>query len=120
VILAGAIARRGIEAAGHKWARCRKVQRAPVERVPIFQAGHAVPITVARSTAPTIRPFFEQAFAREHATIDFAGFSDEALHGVIQELSRQAIGSFLGSVSWRSVIARQVARACPISMTPKS
>jgi hypothetical protein len=32
-----------------------------------------------------IRPFVEQAFAREHVTIDFAGFSGETLHGVIQE-----------------------------------
>jgi hypothetical protein len=32
-----------------------------------------------------IRPFIEQAFAREHVTIDFAGFSGETLHGVIQE-----------------------------------
>jgi hypothetical protein len=32
-----------------------------------------------------IRPFIEQAFAREHISIDFAGFSGETLHGVIQE-----------------------------------
>jgi hypothetical protein len=32
-----------------------------------------------------IRPFVEQAFSREHITIDFAGFSGETLHGVIQE-----------------------------------
>jgi hypothetical protein len=32
-----------------------------------------------------IRPFIEQAFAREHVAIDFAGFSGETLHGVIQE-----------------------------------
>jgi hypothetical protein len=32
-----------------------------------------------------IRPFIEQAFAREHVVIDFAGFSGETLHGVIQE-----------------------------------
>lgn len=32
-----------------------------------------------------IRPFIEQAFAREHVSIDFAGFSGETLHGVIQE-----------------------------------
>ena len=30
-------------------------------------------------------PFIEQAFTREHVTIDFAGFSGETLHGVIQE-----------------------------------
>ncbi|HXP19676.1 MAG TPA: hypothetical protein VN840_08530 [Streptosporangiaceae bacterium] len=32
-----------------------------------------------------IRPFIEQAFAREHVSVDFAGFSGETLHGVIQE-----------------------------------
>jgi hypothetical protein len=32
-----------------------------------------------------IRPFIEQAFTSEHVTIDFAGFSGETLHGVIQE-----------------------------------
>lgn len=32
-----------------------------------------------------IRPFMEQAFASEHVSIDFAGFSGETLHGVIQE-----------------------------------
>ena len=38
-------------------------------------------------TAPSIglRPFIEEAFAREHVAIDFAGFSGETLHGVIQE-----------------------------------
>jgi hypothetical protein len=37
--------------------------------------------------APSVglRPFVEQAFAREHVTIDFAGFSGETLHGVMQE-----------------------------------
>ena len=37
--------------------------------------------------APSVglRPFLEQAFTREHVTIDFAGFSGETLHGVIQE-----------------------------------
>ena len=32
-----------------------------------------------------IRPFIEQALAREHVSIDFAGFSGETLHGVMQE-----------------------------------
>ena len=33
--------------------------------------------------APSVglRPFIEQAFTREHVTIDFAGFSGETLHG---------------------------------------
>ena len=37
--------------------------------------------------APSVglRPFIEQAFTREHVTIDFAGFSGETLHGVVQE-----------------------------------
>jgi hypothetical protein len=37
--------------------------------------------------APSVglRPFVEQAFTREHVTIDFAGFSGETLHGVVQE-----------------------------------
>ena len=36
--------------------------------------------------APSVglRPFIEQAFTREHVTIDFAGFSGETLHGVVQ------------------------------------
>ena len=32
-----------------------------------------------------IRPFIEQAFQRDHVSLDFAGFSGETLHGVIQE-----------------------------------
>src|SRR4029077_608220 len=37
--------------------------------------------------APSVglRPFLEQAFTCEHVTIDFAGFSGETLHGVVQE-----------------------------------
>ena len=32
-----------------------------------------------------LRPHIERAFEAEHVTIDFAGFSGETLHGVIQE-----------------------------------
>jgi hypothetical protein len=32
-----------------------------------------------------LRPFIEQAFTQEHVAIEFAGFSGETLHGVIQE-----------------------------------
>src|SRR5260370_9643302 len=32
-----------------------------------------------------MRPFIEEAFTREHVVIDFAGFSGETLHGVVQE-----------------------------------
>ena len=41
--------------------------------------------------APSVglRPFIEQAFTREHVTIDFAGFSGETLHGVDPGTPRQ-------------------------------
>ena len=32
-----------------------------------------------------LRPYIEQAFTAEHVIIDFAGFSGETLHGVVQE-----------------------------------
>ena len=51
---------------------------------PMRPGAHAGPPVFA---APSmgIRPFMEQAFAREHVTIDFAGFSGETLHGAVQE-----------------------------------
>jgi len=52
--------------------------------------GQAAPAAAAGPpvyAAPSvgIRPFIEQAFAREHVSVDFAGMSGETLHGVIQE-----------------------------------
>jgi hypothetical protein len=43
--------------------------------------------TALMSAIPStgLRPFIEQAFTAEHVAIDFAGFSGETLHGVIQE-----------------------------------
>lgn len=41
------------------------------------------PASVVLSTG--LRPYIEQAFAAEHVAIDFAGFSGETLHGVVQE-----------------------------------
>jgi hypothetical protein len=41
------------------------------------------PASVVLSTG--LRPHIEQAFTAEHVVIDFAGFSGETLHGVIQE-----------------------------------
>jgi hypothetical protein len=43
--------------------------------------------TALMSALPStgLRPFIEQAFTAEHVVIDFAGFSGETLHGVIQE-----------------------------------
>ena len=49
-------------------------------------AGHTIagpPVFAAPSIG--LRPFVEQAFAREHVVIDFAGFSGETLHGAVQE-----------------------------------
>jgi hypothetical protein len=46
-------------------------------------APDALPVFAAPSVG--IRPFVEQAFQREHVTVDFAGLSGETLHGVIQE-----------------------------------
>jgi hypothetical protein len=43
----------------------------------------AAPASVILSTG--LRPYFEQAFTAEHVSIDFAGFSGETLHGVVQE-----------------------------------
>ena len=51
--------------------------------VPVSAGAPGPPVFAAPSVG--IRPFVEQAFAREHVTIDFAGFSGETLHGVIQE-----------------------------------
>ncbi len=48
-----------------------------------FRTGSNAPVFAAPSVG--LRPFIEQAFAREHVTIDFAGFSGETLHGAIQE-----------------------------------
>jgi hypothetical protein len=48
--------------------------------------GHADPGQDAVSMPSVgIRPYIERAFTREHVSIDFAGFSGETLHGVIQE-----------------------------------
>jgi hypothetical protein len=41
------------------------------------------PASVVLSTG--LRPYIEQAFTAEHVAIDFAGFSGETLHGVVQE-----------------------------------
>jgi hypothetical protein len=43
----------------------------------------APPVSAVPSTG--LRPYVEQAFTQEHVVIDFAGFSGETLHGVVQE-----------------------------------
>jgi hypothetical protein len=49
--------------------------------------GHTGDLGQDAVTTPSIgiRPYIERAFTREHVSIDFAGFSGETLHGVIQE-----------------------------------
>ncbi len=48
-----------------------------------WTAAVMTPAPVVLSTG--MRPYIEQAFTAEHVAIDFAGFSGETLHGVIQE-----------------------------------
>jgi hypothetical protein len=53
---------------------------------PLTASGTAavtLPASVVLSTG--LRPYVEHAFTREHVVIDFAGFSGETLHGVVQE-----------------------------------
>jgi hypothetical protein len=48
-----------------------------------WTAAVMTPASVILSTG--MRPYIEQAFTAEHVAIDFAGFSGETLHGVVQE-----------------------------------
>jgi hypothetical protein len=48
-------------------------------------SGAALGPAVFAAPSVGLRPFIEQAFTREHVVIDFAGFSGETLHGVVQE-----------------------------------
>jgi hypothetical protein len=48
-----------------------------------WTAAVMTPAPVILSTG--LRPYIEQAFTAEHVAIDFAGFSGETLHGVVQE-----------------------------------
>src|ERR1700746_3194148 len=53
---------------------------------PLMTPGTAAVMTPASVVlSPGLRPYIEQAFTREHVIIDFAGFSGETLHGVVQE-----------------------------------
>jgi hypothetical protein len=47
-----------------------------------WAAAVMTPASVILSTG--LRPYIEQAFTAEHVAIDFAGFSGETLHGVVQ------------------------------------
>jgi hypothetical protein len=48
-----------------------------------WTAAVMTPASVILSTG--LRPYIEHAFTAEHVAIDFAGFSGETLHGVVQE-----------------------------------
>jgi hypothetical protein len=47
--------------------------------------GAAVMTSASVILSTGLRPYIEQAFTAEHVIIDFAGFSGETLHGVVQE-----------------------------------
>ncbi len=49
------------------------------------QGSAAVAATASVVLSTGLRPYIEHAFTAEHVSIDFAGFSGETLHGVIQE-----------------------------------
>ncbi len=67
------------------WTAEQLFQPATGERPLIAPGTTAVmhPAKVVLSTG--LRPYIEHAFTREHVIIDFAGFSGETLHGVVQE-----------------------------------
>ena len=67
------------------WTAEQLFQPATGERLAMTPGAPAVmtPASVVLSTG--LRPYIEQAFTAEHVVIDFAGFSGETLHGVIQE-----------------------------------
>jgi hypothetical protein len=54
---------------------------------PLIDRGERARLGQDDVTTPSIgiRPYIERAFTREHVSVDFAGFSGETLHGVIQE-----------------------------------
>ncbi|MEV8551208.1 winged helix-turn-helix domain-containing protein [Streptomyces glaucescens] len=64
-----------------------------------------------------LRPYVEQAFAAEHVTIDFAGFSSETLHGALQEpLDKIRVGRLTpGSIRIRILVPdMSVPHAVPV------
>jgi hypothetical protein len=67
------------------WTAEQLFQESTGER-PLMGAGTTAVMTPASVVLSTgLRPYIEQAFTAEHVAIDFAGFSGETLHGVVQE-----------------------------------
>src|ERR1700733_8516566 len=66
------------------WTAEQLFQPSTGERPLTAPGGAAMPpASVVLSTG--LRPYIERAFTAEHVIIDFAGFSGETLHGVLQE-----------------------------------
>ncbi|MFE9252250.1 GntR family transcriptional regulator [Streptomyces sp. NPDC007088] len=66
-----------------------------------------------------LRPYVEQAFSRDHVTIDFAGFSSETLHGALQEpLDKIRVGRLTPqSITMRILVPdMSVPQAAPVRM----
>jgi hypothetical protein len=67
------------------WTAEQLFQSATAERS-LMAPGAAAAMPAASVVLSTgLRPYIEQAFTAEHVVIDFAGFSGETLHGVVQE-----------------------------------
>ncbi len=86
------------------WTAEQLFQPSTGERPFTTPATATTPASVLPSTG--LRPYIERAFTAEHVTIDFAGFSGETLHGVVQEpLDRIRTGEIKpGSVSIRMLL----------------
>lgn len=55
------------------------------ERLIVTRQGSGVFVRARADRPVGLRPHIEAAFTRPHVTVDFAGFSGETLHGLIQE-----------------------------------
>jgi hypothetical protein len=65
------------------WTAEQLFQPSTGERLFTAPGAATTPASVLPSTG--LRPYIEHAFTAEHVSIDFAGFSGETLHGVVQE-----------------------------------
>jgi hypothetical protein len=76
---------RVLEAMFPGWTAEQLFQPATADRPGLVPGGFAPVPPVSAVPSTGLRPFVEQAFTQEHVVIDFAGFSGETLHGVVQE-----------------------------------
>src|SRR3712207_7751441 len=61
------------------------IRRLREEGLVFSRQGSGVFVRARTEHAVGLRPHIERAFEQRHVSIDFAGFSGETLHGVIQE-----------------------------------